>query len=46
MLRQVHKFLDKGQPQDDLTLVVVRIASPRVDAHSEIPNGADLIEVL
>lgn len=43
---EVHRFLDKGQAPDDLTVVVVRIASPRVDRHSEIPDGADLIEVL
>jgi sigma-B regulation protein RsbU (phosphoserine phosphatase) len=46
MLRRVQRFLDKGQAQDDLTLVVVRIACPRLDSHSEIPDGADLVEVL
>ncbi|MCL5745072.1 MAG: PP2C family protein-serine/threonine phosphatase [Acidobacteria bacterium] len=46
MLGQVHKFLDKGQAQDDLTLVVVRVASPRVDGHSKMPERAGLMEVL
>lgn len=46
MLRRVRRFLDKGQAQDDLTLVVVRIASPRVDSRTEIPDGAHLVEVL
>jgi sigma-B regulation protein RsbU (phosphoserine phosphatase) len=46
MLRQVYKFLDKGQAQDDLTLVVVRIASLRIDRQAENPDGADLIAVL
>jgi hypothetical protein len=46
MLKQVQRFLDKGQAQDDLTLVVVRIASRRVDCRSEIPDAAGRIEVL
>lgn len=46
MLGQVHRFLDKRQAQDDLTLVVVRIASPCVDDYSHIPERAGLMEVL
>lgn len=46
MLRLVQRFLDNGQAVDDLTLVVVRIASPRVDSGSEISDGAHLVEVL
>jgi len=46
ILRRVHRFLDKGQAQDDVILVVVRIASPRVDDHSQIPERAGLTEVL
>ena len=45
MLRRVHTFLDGGQAQDDLTLVVVRIASKNVEGNSEITEGADLIAV-
>lgn len=46
MLGRVHRFLDNGQAQDDVTLIVVRIASPRVDDHSQIPERAVLTEVL
>jgi sigma-B regulation protein RsbU (phosphoserine phosphatase) len=46
MLRRVQRFLDKGRAQDDLSLVVVRLASPRVDSSSEISDGAHLVEVL
>jgi hypothetical protein len=46
ILRRLHGFLDKGRAQDDVTLVVVRIASPRVDDDSQIPERAGLTEVL
>jgi phosphoserine phosphatase RsbU/P len=46
MLRRVQRFLDKGQAQDDFTLVIVRIASPRIGRNSEISHDADLIAVL
>ena len=46
MLGQVHNFLNKGEEQDDLTLVVVRFVSPRVDRRTTIPDGADVVEVL
>jgi len=46
MLGRVRGFLDKGLAQDDLTLVVVRIASPRVDDYFQIPERAGLMEVL
>jgi hypothetical protein len=46
ILERVRTFLDKGQPQDDLTLVVVRIATPRIGRNSEISAGADLMAVL
>lgn len=47
MLGRVHRFLDNGQAQDDVTLVVVRIASPRVEDDSKSPERcAGLTEVL
>jgi hypothetical protein len=46
VLRQVRKFLDKGQAQDDLTLVVVRFASSRIPCKSDAPDAAEMIEVL
>lgn len=46
IVRQVREFLDKNQAQDDLTLVVVRIASPHVNDHAQIPERAGLMEVL
>jgi serine phosphatase RsbU (regulator of sigma subunit) len=46
VLRQVQKFLDKRQAQDDLTLLVVRFASLSIDSNSEVSDRADLIEVV
>lgn len=45
-IRRVHTFLEKRQPQDDLTLVIARIASPKVKGDSEIAGRADAIAVL
>jgi len=47
MLGRVQRFLDNGQAQDDVTLVVVRTASPRVEDDSKSPERcAGLTEVL
>ena len=46
VLGGVRGFLDQGQAQDDPTRVVVRIASPRVDDYSRIPERAGVTEVL